>query len=178
MLSISICKTGNDASLTLFTRWNYQLLRKRHVSSCALPYKKQYQINQLPGERHQTGLTQLHSSQQCCVCTHPVPLNLQSRDKSKSQGSGQPRERATEAGLEAEPTATALAMMCAGTLQKGDLNLQKKKQRSTSLSIIPSSLHKENIRQANGARQIVISSLASSRPKSMRLLPMSAFGHC
>lgn len=48
-----------------------------------------------------------------------------------------------EAGLEAEPTAAVLAMMYSGPPQKGDLNLQKKKQRSTSLSITPSSLQKE-----------------------------------
>lgn len=48
-----------------------------------------------------------------------------------------------EARLKVEPTAAMLAMMCSSTLQKGDLNLQKKKQCSKSLSIIPSSLQKE-----------------------------------
>lgn len=56
----------------------------------------------------------------------PVPLNVHATDKSKPHDPKQPQERAMEAGREAELTATTLAVMCSVSLQKGDLNLQKK----------------------------------------------------
>jgi len=48
-----------------------------------------------------------------------------------------------EAEPEAELIARTLAMMCSGPRQKDSLNVQKKKQRSTPLSVTPSSLQKE-----------------------------------
>lgn len=83
------------------------------------------------------------------LCTHSpgiTEFTVHRQIKIRSNQSleaGQSPEQAMEVGLEAEPTAAALAVRCSGPSQKRDSNLQKKKPRSTSFSITPSSAQKD-----------------------------------